>query len=162
MGLFLLISHFKVMNMIFNILGSLMAFWYIAYRWVYLADKAKYSWAYENINVKTAMWSIPFIIITLFPIDKLTVLLQPDKPYYSILYAALCVLFYLTYVLGIFLLARNSWYTAEDLGPLIKMYRTPWLYPIAEIRQQILFVAIDIMMALYVALWIIRYKAMVL
>ncbi len=129
------------MYSIYNTMGMLMLIWYADYRWTMFADKIKYSWAYAPINITTAFLSIPFLIISLFTIQRSFTLWM--------------------YWLAIFLLLRNIYYTIEDVRDYIQIKHNPTT-PISSLQQQGFFVALDVLMAIYVGWWILKYKLVVL
>jgi len=127
---------------LYNILGLMMFTWYVAIRWTLLGNELgkfilinnikvfKLNWWFAPINILTALLSIVFIAITLFTFER--------------------SLNIFVYWLGIFLLARNLYYTIEDIID----------YRAAPTKLQFIFVILDILMAIYVLMWIMRYKAL--
>lgn len=113
---------------LYNFLGIIMFVWYAMIRWTLFADQAKYPWAYAPINMLTAFLSIPFIIISLFTYsESLTKWM---------------------YWLAIFLIARNIYYTVEDIADYIKK----------PSKMQLAFILLDVAMVMYTAIWIWRYR----
>jgi hypothetical protein len=132
---------------LYNILGLIMFTWYTAVRWTLLGNVLgeyimidglevfKLKWWFAPINIITALLSIPFLIITLFMIDK----------------SFFGLLGNLTYCIAIFLLARNLYYTIEDIID----------YKANPTKLQFIFVLLDIAMAVYTLLWMLRYRVMI-
>lgn len=143
--------------MIINGFGFLMLIWYAAYRWTMLGTEVgkiitdihgnetfALNWWFAPINLMTAFISVPFLIISLFTPEPLFIKYQ--------------LLSFVMYIIGLLLLLRNVYYTVEDVQDYIYMIKHPNQYTGAQIKQQLLFVIIDIMMAIYCYYMVIKYK----
>lgn len=119
-------------------LGCVLTLWYTCFRWTILANKTVYAWAYAPINLVTAFSSIVFLIVSLFTIKESFTLWM--------------------LWLSIFLFIRNVYYTIEDVRDLIYMINNTGMFPPRIIFQQFVFVWLDIMMAIYVGWWFLKYK----
>jgi hypothetical protein len=80
------------MAYLYNILGIIMAIWYVGIRWIF-CEKEK--WLFNPINFTTAIMSIIFIIPTVFIEEK------------TLNYGSYCV--------AVFLWMRNLIYMIEDV-----------------------------------------------
>lgn len=172
--------------MFFNTLGFLMFIWYGAYRWTMLGTNVGklieeppvttpditgipiltdqtvklssitstfinkifvLNWWFAPINIITAILSIPFLTIALF---------TPEQ--YFIKYIWLTLIMYWS---GIFLSLRNIYYTIEDMSDFTYMIKHPQEYSPAQIKQQFIFILIDIAMAIYVGYIVYKYKGII-
>lgn len=122
---------------IYNGLLGLSAFWYILLRWTWLQNKEKYWWAYLPMNLVTAFISVVFIVVAFvqfnvptFKIDKIALMLN-----------------YVAY----FLLLRNVYYTYEDVYDY-------WFAQNKQTKEQLLFIAIDVLMIIVPMLYFYFYK----
>lgn len=126
---------------IYNILGISMLVWYSCFRWKLLGNTIGkiiitdehatlfvLNWWFVPINMLTAFISIYFLARSLFIFSKSFT----DN----------------MLIIGMLLLLRNAWYTAEDIRDYIT---TPNF-------RQLFFIIIDIIMFIYCALWLYFYS----
>jgi hypothetical protein len=126
------------MKILYNISGILMMIWYACIRWTWFADRVKYAWAYAPINMITAFLSVAFIVPTLFG----WVYIKSNNIFKHIFLW-----------LGIFLCLRNIYYTYEDMADLFTAISN---HNHMSVLTQIIFIIIDIIMALYAGLYIFK------
>ena len=136
---------------IYNTLGLVMCIWYtIGYRWTMQGnelgkwvidrnEKGKIihqgfmlNWWFAPINMITAFLSAYFVLRALFFIDKSFT--------QNMMYIAT------------FLFFRNAYYAIEDITDYIKADHSV---------KQLSFIAIDLIMAAFVAIWILQYKEII-
>lgn len=129
-----------MISIIYNILGAIMLGWYSAIRWTMFANHTTYWWAYEPINMITAIASIIFIVPTLFRIKAVHDYLD-KKHSYSYIIGGLFFFF-----LGMFLFYRNIYYTWEDFVDLPTNY-----------AKQTFYIIVDLMMVGYTGIFIYKY-----
>lgn len=122
---------------IYYILGLIMCIWYVAgYRWTMQGNELgkwvnngfMLNWWFAPINMITAFLSAYFIIRAFFFVEQSFT--------QNMMYIAS------------FLFIRNCYYAVEDIIDYLQ-------YPS---RKQLSFIAIDLIMAAFVALWILRLK----
>lgn len=126
-----------MITIIYNILGILMCIWYVAgYRWTmqgnelgkFIVDGFKLNWWFAPVNMVTAFGSAYFIIRALFVIDKS---FTDNMLYWAI-----------------FLILRNCLYTVVDIADFIA----------EPTKKQFMFILIDIAMAVFVGMWMLKYR----
>ena len=115
----------------------MMCIWYVVgYRWTMqgnqlgrvIGDGFQLNWWFAPINMLTAFLSAYFVIRAFF-------------------FVSLSFTQTMMYIAS-FLLVRNCYYTIEDVVDYINN----------PSKKQIAFIAIDLIMAAFVALWIVRYE----
>lgn len=133
---------------LYYVLGFIMCIWYVAgYRWTMQGNELgkwiverndqgeiinqgfMLNWWFAPINMATAFLSAYFVVRALFFVE--------ESFTQSMMYIAS------------FLFVRNLYYAVEDIADYLS-------YPT---KKQLAFVAIDLVMAAFVALWILKLKA---
>lgn len=126
-----------MLTSLYYFFGSIMCVWYVAgYRWTMQGNQLgkwidggfMLNWWFAPINMLTAFLSAYFLLRACF--------FTSQSFTQNMLYAAA------------FLLIRNGYYAIEDI---MDYFHSPS-------KKQIAFIAIDIMMALFVMLWIVKFK----
>lgn len=121
-------------------LGFVMVIWYtIGYRWTIqgnelgkmVAGGFVLNWWFAPINMITAFLSAYFVLRAFF--------FTSASFTQNMMY------------LASFLFLRNCYYAVEDIIDYLKKEHT---------SKQLSFIAIDLIMALFVALWILRFKSL--
>jgi hypothetical protein len=134
------------METIFILFGLVMFAWYLSIRWTLLGNELgkyitqmidgkevtifKLNWWFAPVNIMTAFCSIVFLTVALFDYEK------------SFNYEWI-------YYIAIMLLGRNIWYTFIDIIDYIS----------EPTSQQLMYIIIDIMMAMCAGYWISIYKS---
>lgn len=114
-----------------SMLGIFLFIWYSCWRWLWYADAIKYAWAYKPINMFTAITSAIWLSLSVFFENKT---LKEYMWWYAAIY--------------IFLLLRNIWYTIEDVLDFLLSSPT---------KEYAFFILVDILMALYVFIWLTKF-----
>lgn len=124
---------------IYYILGLLMCIWYtVGYRWTmqgnelgkWVKNGFVLNWWFAPINMITAFLSAYFVLRAMF--------FTCQSFTQNMLYIAM------------FLFLRNCYYAVEDITDYIKADHS---------TKQLLFIAVDLIMAAFVALWILKAKS---
>jgi uncharacterized membrane protein len=125
-----------ILRLLHFIIGTILFMWYSCIRWTVL-DGEKYKWVNKPINIITALIAILFLLATLFT-DKHT-----NNVYFV--------------WMAIFLLVRNVYYGFTDMIDL--KHAIDDLKPITEIVTLAFFVVLDILMSVYVSVWLFEHRA---
>lgn len=124
---------------IYYALGLIMAIWYtVGYRWTMQGNQLGFwkdggfmlNWWFAPFNMTTAFLSAYFVLRAVF-------------------FTELSFTQNMAYI-ALFLFLRNGYYAVEDIIDYLKQDHS---------TKQLGFIAIDLIMALFVALWILKFKS---